>query len=182
MGAVRRETLKVSMKNFGDTKYHLWLEPEKPNFPILAKNVIAELDQVGAEFCLFNRRSMDSYPPEQMYYYSFCRAVATQLVGYDLDYGFGPMIITKASAPFFFNYGGEYGDLWDAILIPRLRIIRSNLSYVVKTVDFVNDQRMTAIESGNQEMILKRVEQLQNVVPSLITEWQRLSTSDGVLS
>lgn len=113
------------------------------------------------------------HTPEQVYYYLFCRTVASYLVGFDLDYAFGPMIVTKASAPFFLNYSGEYGDLWDSVLIPRLRIIRSGLSYAVKTVDFNNDPRMTAIESGNLKMILKRVGQLQNVVPSLIAEWQK---------
>lgn len=172
MGAVRREALMLGIKAFNDDCYYLWLEPEKPNFPLLAKNIIPELNRTGAEFCFFNRKSMDSYPPEQAYYYLFCRAVATHLIGYDLDYAFGPMIVTKVSAPFFLNYSGEYGDLWDSILIPRLRIIRNGLSYAVKTVDFNNDPRMTAIESGNLKMILKRVEQLQNVIPSLIAEWQ----------
>lgn len=173
MGAVRRKALMRGIEIFDDSCYYLWLEPEKPNFPLLAKNVIPELDHTGAEFCFFNRKSMDSYPPEQAYYYLFCRAAASRFVGYDLDYAFGPMIVTKASAPFFLNYSGEYGDLWDSILIPRLRIIRSGLPYAVKTVDFNNDPRMTAIESGNPKMILKRVEQLQNVISSLIVEWQK---------
>jgi hypothetical protein len=32
---------------------------------------------------------------------------------------------------------------------------------------------MTHIETGNPQMILKRLEQFQNVIPSLLTEWQQ---------
>ena len=173
MGAVRREAMRFSINKFGSNHYYLWFEPEKPSFPPLAQNVTAKLGQVKAKFCFFNRRNLDSYPPEQAYYYLFCRSVASQLVGYDLDYAFGPMIMTKTSSKFFLDYKGEYGDLWDSILIPRLRIIRSNLSSIITSVDFKNDPRMTKIESGNPEMILKRVRQLQNVIPSLIAEWQK---------
>lgn len=173
MGAVRREAIRIGLETFNDAEYYLWLEPEKPNFPVIAKSVLLELDQTNAKFCFFNRKSMESYPPEQAYYYLFCRAVASSLIGYDLDYAFGPMIITKRSAPFFLKYAGEYGDLWDSILIPRLRIIRSNLSCAIKVVEFHNDPQMTAIELGNPKIILKRVEQFQNVIPSLIAEWQK---------
>lgn len=179
LGAVRRETMVAGIKRFDDSKYYLWLEPEKPTIPALAKNIISELEHAGAEFCFFNRRSMKSYPPEQAHYYLFCREVASRLVGYDLDYSFGPMIFTKASAPFFIKYHSEYGDLWDSILVPRIRIIRSNLKYAVKKIEFSNHPRMTAIESGNPKMILKRVKQLQNVIPSLIAEWYKWASNDG---
>lgn len=173
LGAVRRETMRAGIERFGDAKYYLWLEPEKPTFPALAKNIISELDHAGAEFCFFNRRSMESYPSEQAHYYLFCRSVASHLVGWDLDYGFGPMIFTQASVSFFLEYNSEYGDLWDSILVPRIRIIRSDFKYAVKTVEFQNDPRLTVVESGNPRMILKRVEQLQNVIPSLIAEWHK---------
>ncbi len=174
MGSVRREAIKVGIDTAFGVKYYLWTEPEKPNFPILASKTIAALDESSAEFCFFNRHSMNTYPLEQAYYYLFCRSAASRLVGFDLDYAFGPMILTKDSARFLLEYEGEYGDLWDSILIPRLRILRGHIPYMVKMIEFYNDPRMTAIESGNPEMILKRIKQFKNVIPSLITEWQKL--------
>ena len=112
-----------------------------------------------------------SYPPEQSHYYQFCRAVATQFVGFDFDYAFGPMVITRSSASFFLNYNGKCGDKWDSILIPRLQIIKSGLKTSILPIDFQNDQRMTSVESGNPTIILKRLEQFNNVIPSLVEEW-----------
>lgn len=124
---------------------------------------------------LWNRNIMDSYPKEQACYYLFCRAVASRLVGWDLDYGFGPMILTPASLPYFLKYDGRYGDQWDSILVPRLQVIHEQLGVLVKSIDFQNDPRMFAIEDGRTDIILKRIEQLGKVVPSLMTEWSTLT-------
>lgn len=172
IGYVRREAIKAGIDKIPGVRYYLWLEPEKPSFPIIVSKIITDLD---TEFCFFNRHSMNSYLPEQACYYLFCRWIASQLIGFDVDYAFGPMILTKVSARVFLEYEGEYGDLWDSILIPRLRIIRGNIPYEVKTVEFHNDPRMTAIESGILKMFLKRIEQFRNVIPALITEWKRLT-------
>lgn len=128
-----------------------------------------------SELGIFNRIDMVSYPPEQAYYYLFCRAVATHFVGFDIDYAFGPMVMTRIATQYFLDYRGEYGDKWDSILIPRLRIIKDGLRISVLPIYFQNDLRMKQLEAGNPIIILKRLEQFNNVVPSLITEWQRLN-------
>ena len=62
-------------------------------------------------FGIFNRTDMTSYPPEQAYYYLFCRTVANQLIGFDIDYAFGPMMMTAKTIPYFLAYSGNnYGD------------------------------------------------------------------------
>lgn len=175
MGPVRREAIKAGTILVPEAEYYLWTEPEKPTFPGIANRLLAKLEKTNAECCFFNRKNMDSYPLEQAYYYLYCRLVASQLIGFDFDYAFGPMLMTKAGAKVFLGYGGEYGDKWDSILIPRLRVIRTGVPYGIQTVSFENDPRMTAIESGNSKMVLKRIEQFVNVVPSLIAEWQKLT-------
>src|SRR5262249_23040060 len=116
------------------------------------------------------------YPAEQAYYYLFCRVAATKLVGFDLDYAFGPMMMSKPAIQYFLGYQGDYGDKWDSILIPRLRVIKRGETISLLPIDFKNDPRMTAVESGNPTLILKRLEQFNNVIPSLIREWERPRT------
>ena len=173
MSNARREALRVSFDHYPEATHCLWLEPEKPGIPRFASGLVKRMLESNAALGLFNRLSMKSYPSEQAYYYLFCRAVASRLVGFDLDYAFGPMILTRESIPFFLDYSDEYGGLWDSILIPRLRVIKSGLVVVTRDIRFSNDPRMTEMESGNQSIILKRIRQLNNVVPSLIEEWQR---------
>lgn len=175
MGNIRREAISSTLNTFPDAKYLCWLEPEKPDMVRFIKPMYSKMKQEQTVLGMFNRSAMFSYPPEQAYYYLFCRAVATQLIGYDLDYAFGPMMIASPAALCFLEYRGEYGDKWDSILIPRLRVINNGAGISVLPVDFQNDQRMTQAESGNLAIILKRLEQFNNVIPSLISEWQRLS-------
>jgi hypothetical protein len=173
MGKVRREALQAAMDKFPSASHYFWLEPEKPNMPRFLEGMINLMQKKDAMLGLFNRTDMKSYPEEQVHYYLFCRAVASRLIGFDLDYAFGPMVVTKGGASHFLRYVGEYGDKWEAILIPRLRIIRQRFRIAILPVDFKNDPRMTDVESGKPSLILKRIEQFNNVIPSLLTEWQR---------
>ena len=175
MGNIRREVQRAALSLYSEASYYLWLEPEKCNIPRFAHALCQQMVEKQALLGLFNRVGMQTYPPEQAYYYLFCRAVASRLVGFDFDYGFGPMILTKESMSYFLSYDGRYGDLWDSILIPRLKVIKDGLPIEIYPCNFINDPRMKAVETGNNPIILKRVQQLMNVVPSLIKEWERLS-------
>jgi len=179
MGNIRREAMLAALNACPNAKYLCWLEPEKPGMVRFIKPMYAKMEQEQSVLGMFNRIAMSSYPPEQAHYYLFCRAVATQLIGFDLDYAFGPMMVARLRASYFLEYRGEYGDKWDSILIPRLRIINKGAGISVMSVDFQNDQRMTQAESGNPAIVLKRLEQFNNVIPSLISEWQRLAENSG---
>lgn len=175
MGNIRREALSKARRCFSNARYFCWLEPEKLDLVQFIIPMARKMIQEQSDFGIFNRIDMASYPSEQAYYYLFCRAVATQLIGFDIDYAFGPMMITPVTIPYFLEYSGDrYGDKWDSILVPRLRIIKDRLKVSVLPVDFRNDKRMTHIESGNTIMILKRLKQFNNIIPSLVTEWQLL--------
>jgi hypothetical protein len=177
MGNVRKEALRAALDRFPNAKYLCWLEPEKTNMVQFVEPMCAKMTREQSALGMFNRMDMSSYPPEQTHYYLLCRAVASQLVGFDLDYAFGPMITTRSATSYFLEYRGEYGSKWDSILIPRLRIIKTGAGLSILPIDFRNDLRMTQVESGNETIILKRIEQLNNVVPSLIAEWQKLRTA-----
>ncbi len=173
MGVVRREAIQAGPNYYPQATHYLWLEPEKPSIPFHAISLVETMNKEKTALGLFNRTSLESYPREQAFYYWFCRIVASKLLGFDLDYAFGPMVLTPESIPYFLNYSGEYGDLWDSILIPRLRVIKSS-RITINQIHFLNDPRMTAVEWGNPRFILKRIRQLSNVAPSLVREWQRL--------
>lgn len=166
MGSIRREALKKSKRY----EYICWIEPEKPDIIRFIPTLLQCMQKNNSVLGLFNRTDMNSYPPEQACYYLFCRYVASSLLGYDLDYGFGPMIMHKSIINYFSEYKSEYGDLWDSILVPRLRIIKNKLPISLLSIDFKNDIRMTNIEKGNIEIIKKRVLQLENVVNSMIND------------
>lgn len=170
MGNIRREAISATLNTFPNATHICWLEPEKPDMVRFIKPMSIKMEQERSVLGLFNRMDMLTYPPEQAYYYLFCRAVATHLVGFDLDYAFGPMMMTSSSVRYFLDYQSEYGDRWDSILVPRLRAIKDSLSISVLSVDFQNDSRMTQVEFGNPDIILKRLEQFNNVIPSLVAE------------
>lgn len=171
VGNVRRQALASTLRLFPFASYFLWLEPEKPGLPRFATSLVTLMEEHEADLGLFNRISLSSYPREQAYYYLFCRAVASRLIESDVDYAFGPMILTRQGMLPFLSYAGEYGDLWEATLLPRLRVIKAGMTVAILCVPFKNDPRMTRAESGNPAMIEKRVRQLSNVVPSLLAEW-----------
>ncbi len=174
MGNARREALQQARAKAQEGTYLLWLEPEKPDIPRYAEDMARRMVDSGSLLGLFNRSdaSMDSYPSEQAHYYLFCRAVASALAGFDIDYAFGPMMLHRDATDQFLSYKGQYGDVWDSILVPRIPFIKQGLVTTFET-DFKNDRRMTRIESGDTDIVLKRLQQFNNVIPSLIAEWRR---------
>ncbi len=176
IGNIRREALSKASEYFPEAQYFCWLEPEKPDLVQFIEPMAYKMQKEQSVFGIFNRTDMASYPPEQAYYYLFCRAVASQLIGFDIDYAFGPMMMTTKTISYFLKYSGDnYGDKWDSILVPRLHIIKDKLKISILPINFKNDKRMTDIESGNTTMILKRLKQFNNVIPSLVNEWKLLN-------
>ncbi|MFZ2682042.1 MAG: hypothetical protein WAZ14_03050 [Patescibacteria group bacterium] len=172
MGAARRQALREVISYGGPETHLLWLEPEKPGMARYATSLHQCMVRGRAKLGLFNRTafSMLSYPAEQSHYYQFCRAVASALTGFDVDYAFGPMMLHLDATESFLAYTGQYGDLWDSILVPRIPFLKRHEA-VTLDVDFENDPRMTQIESGNTTLIMKRLRQFNNVIPSLIEAW-----------
>lgn len=168
MGNIRREAILNAMTNFQNAEYYCWMEPEKPNLAKFIKPMVSKMKKEKSALGIFNRNGMTSYPSEQAHYYLFCRAVASKLLGFDFDYAFGPMILSSSAVNYFTEYKSKFDDKWDSILVPRIDVLAAGLPVSFLGIDFENDPRMTLIESGNPKMILKRIEQFNNVVPSLI--------------
>ncbi len=174
MGSARREAMRAGLSLFPHAEHYLWLEPEKPDIAWHAMQLSDLMTTERTVLGLFNRANMNSYPPEQAQYYLFCRAIATTLLKKDIDYAFGPMILTKQSMEYFLKYEGDYGDVWDSILIPRLRVMNAGLPISVIEIAFQNDPRMKKVESGQRRFIVKRINQVATVAQSLVEEWSKL--------
>lgn len=176
MAESRKEAIKAGVNQFPRANHYLWLEPEKPDLPRCALLLSRRMTTERAALGLFNRtlKSMSTYPTEQRLLYDFCRTIASRILGCDIDYAFGPMILTRDTLPFFLGYDGEYGNRWNSILIPRLRVIHSCLKVVFLPVLFRNDQRIYNAENGDIKFLLKRFDQFNEIIPALISEWRRL--------
>ena len=172
MGNSRREALQEAVLRASSNTHLFWLEPEKPDIPRYVSRMHQHMIEADVKLGLFNRtaHSMSSYPIEQSHYYQFCRAAASALAEFDIDYAFGPMMIHIDATTGFTTYNSKYDDLWDSILVPRIPFLKHG-KIVTLDVDFHNDRRMTQIESGDTKIILKRLRQFNNVIPSLINEW-----------
>jgi len=175
MGGIRRQALRSASSAFPHATHFLWCEPEKPAFAQIAFANAEAIVSSGDTSYFFNRLSMTSYPAEQAHYYLFARSVASALLLFDFDYAFGPMILARCALRHFVEYRSEYGDLWDSILVPRLRLMKSGLPFQILNVAFQNDCRMTKVETGHPGIILKRLQQLNNVIPSLVHECKLLA-------
>lgn len=176
MGRIRRSAIKAGLSTFPRATHCLWLEPEKPDIVRFARPLVDKMVREAAVLGLFNRVLMTSYPQEQACGYLFCRAVASAFLHQDVDYAFGPFIATREGSSNLLSYHGEYGDRWECFFIPRLRTLMSDSRVSFLRIDFVNDPRMTKAESGDSTMILKRLEQLNNIVPSLVAEYKKLTS------
>lgn len=74
---------------------------------------------------------------------------------------------------YFLAYQGDYGDGWDCIFIPVLRAIAAGLKVIGVPVDYIHPPEQTQ-EEGTLMTVVKRVEQLQNLVPAIVAEAKKL--------
>lgn len=149
-----------------------WIEPEKHTMIPFLKKAVKLIVERKVDLVMF-RISLESYPPEQKFYYALGRLAFRYLTGMKFDYPFGPVIMSRRAARFFLEYKGEYGDLWDSILIPKLRIIKAGLSVVEIPIRYSNPKEQTRAEVGNMDLFVKRVRQLENLISSMKKEVSR---------
>ena len=87
-----------------------------------------------------------------------------------LDMWFGPRGFSLAGAEFFLNYDGKYEDKWDAIFIPVVRAIVAGVDVGEEVVDFTYPAEQLTAEKDSREMVLKRLGQLDNLIPAISQE------------
>ena len=191
MGAGRRQAMRMASfiaterasfsPGFTDGGVVLWMEPEKTGLVPFIADIVRPLERHEADLVLPARRSMASYPVEQEYAERLGNKAFTDLTGHALDAWFGPRAIRPAALKFFLDYDGksadgkeEYGDKWDSIFVPVLRAIADGLTVTSVDVGYIHPAQQKLDEEGNIDMLIKRIAQLQNLVPMLRDESRAL--------
>lgn len=173
MGNGIRQALRQACTIATDGQAIVWVEPEKYPLVSILGPAIQQFTDEQLDLIMFRRQSLDSYPPEQAMAYQMIALATKYLTGIDSDFGWGPMILSKRAVEYFLNYESDYGDRWDSIHCPKLKIIKEGLPWKIVPIDYRHPPEMTAAEKG-MVLFLKRIEQMGQLVRALIGEVDRL--------
>lgn len=170
MGASRRQVIREAVKVAGEERVVAWLEPEKHTFIPFLGMIASAMESQSADLAIPRRKNLKSYPLYQQYAEKMGNEAFRLCTGWDLDIWFGPRVFRPVIAHFFLDYQGEYGDKWNSIHIPVLRIIRAGKKVIEVEVDYVHPLEQTTEEEGNWPMFKKRLEQLLVTVDAVEKE------------
>lgn len=171
MGPDRRRLMRLvydRMKNPSDVA--LWTE-EKPKLMLDLDRIVGPIVRGEVDLVIPARteKAWASHPTEQVLIEKFCNRAFHAFTGVEIDCWFGPFAANLAAlAMFLFRQEDGTDDKWMSIHGPRVDIIGQGL--LVKSVDVPNyryDADQRAEEEGNTDLILKRVAQINNLVPAL---------------
>lgn len=190
MGGSRRECIQYA-HDLG-TPVVAWMEPEKLDYvkdiiktarPIL--DGVADLVVPDRRIIMSGRPRLPSYPTSQENEELYGNDCWRELTGTDLDIWCGPRTWARDSSKYFLNYDGKdhflevngqkisYGDKWDSIFIPVIQSILDGEKVIGVEVDYTHPKEQTKLEEGDFESTLKRLEQLNNLVPVFTDYWKK---------
>lgn len=153
----------------------IWTEPEKHDLIRHIPMIVKPLIENKADIVLPSRNSIDSYPLAQQYIEPFCNLFWKELTKTDFDMWFGPRVMLRDIASFFINYKSNYGDKWDNLHLPVIDILKSGKRVVNVKIDYIHDKRQTQDEEHSISFFMKRVEQLNNLLPVFEEYWNKKS-------
>jgi hypothetical protein len=175
MGVSRRQAMTEAVKLYGEDAIYVWLEPEKYSLinyiDLLVKPIIEGL----ADIVIPKRITFDDYPPEQTYAELIGNKAFEYITGHTLDIWYGPKVMNYKSLQEFLAYKGEYGDMWESIVIPVIRAIHKGLRVTSVLVRYTHPPIQTKTESGDIRFLLKRIDQLKNIILAMQKEVEALN-------
>lgn len=176
MGNARREAIQHAKEMIGDDEgaFVVWIEPEKCNIIKHLMSIAAYEPSPQYDLILFNRVSLKSYPREQELTYTYGKLLSEYLLGQNIDLFFGPVAIRKKATDYFLDYKGDYGDRWDSVHIPKLRIIANHISFTQINIEYAHPVEQTSSEMGSLDMFIKRTEQAHELSKAYINEAKKL--------
>lgn len=185
MGSGRRQGIREGLKfevpviGWSEVEKEAYMrEPWKTSVPILEDR---------ADLVYPARPSLNDYPTSQQHAERFGNTVLMHLTGAQLDYWFGPKTWRRDISDYFLNYPPEnrtlelgkrkiqLEDKWDSLHLPVLDIIKAGKRVISVTVNYQHPRQQTIDEETDADMDLKRLEQLQNLVPASIAYWRNSS-------
>jgi hypothetical protein len=169
MGKSRRQALYEAICAARDNDgIAVWMEPEKCTFVPKIEKLVNRMG--NADMIIPGRKSLASYPIDQQRFEWLGNYRFYELTGTSLDIWFGPRIMNFKTAQYFLEYQGEYGDKWDSIFIPILRIIASRKKVIGMRINYEHPKSQTKEEQGNLNLFSKRREQLNSLVDAMDKE------------
>lgn len=173
MGSARRQALRKAREIAPVGHAIVWTEPEKyPLIPELDESV-NKLVNESYDLVMLRRLSLDSYPPEQAMAYQLIALAMKYLTGIESDFGWGPTVLSARAIDYYLDYESQYGDLWDSIHCPKLKIINDNLPWTIVPVDYRHPPEQTLAETG-MDLFLKRIRQVDQLVHAIQQEVEHL--------
>ncbi len=169
MGASRRQAIAEAARLVNKNGVVIWMEPEKRTLITELHKAIAPILSKEADLVIPARKSMASYPQEQQYAEFLGNLAFRHITGHNLDVWFGPRVMNRRAVNYFLDYNGLYGDKWDSIFIPVLRMIKDGLRVISVQVNYMHPREQTVAESGI-DFLIKRIEQLGSLVPAMMKE------------
>ena len=173
MGPSRRQAMKAAGKIAGPDGLVLWMEPEKYTLVSEIEAICVGMMGVGADLAVPDRGPLDSYPLAQRLAEPLGNIAFERITGVKLDMWSGPRMMNAAALQYFLAYEGEYGDKWDSIFIPVLRVMWAGLKVVSVPINYVHPPEQTQSEEESLAMVMKRIDQL-GLVLSMAKEAERL--------
>ena len=174
LGPGRRQTMAHAAKLVGPDGVVVWTEAEKyPFIPFVdevAKSVLSGKIDLVIPACISRKNA----PPEQAHAEQIGNLAVEYLLGQRFDFFFGPLVMNRRALQFHLGYKGDYGDSWDSVFIPRLRVMAAGLTVESFPIEYVHPKEQTQEETGNMNYLTKRLNQLKTLVASLVTEVERL--------
>ena len=191
IGSGRREVIQYAY-NF-NTPVISWMEPEKEDYvkeiiktakPILEGKV--DLVIPDRRIIVSGKYFLPNYPTSQQNEELFGNDCWRELTGTDLDVWCGPRTWKRELSDYFLKYNGKnlsyltkdnreisYGDNWDSIFIPVMQAILDRKKVRGVQVNYVHPKEQTALEEGNYGFTIKRLDQLNNLVPTFTDYWNK---------
>lgn len=172
MGSGRRQAISRALELGEIISY---TEPEKAPYISQIEKTAKPIREKRADIVVPSRGPLDSYPTSQRHAENFGNDFFKELTGRALDMWSGPRTFSRECAPYFLNYNGQYGDLWDAIFIPVIDAIHDGKRVISVDIEYKHPKEQTETEEGNVEFTFKRLKQLDNLMPALMTHWNLLN-------
>jgi len=176
MDAARLQGLLEAYERVGPKDAVVWMEPEKVDFVRSIPVLVAPILSGRANMAIPIRKSMSSYPPVQRHTETAARLMVNDIVGggIDLDEFFGPFAIDKRALKYVVSFDPEkYGIHPDRVgwlrnHAPRLEILADSALVVREVkIPYIHPCEQTKEETGVLAWHMKRITQLDNLIPAL---------------